>query len=51
MGSLRILKPQRASNLPALRFVSLFVILGRSSRESVKGQLRLTRNLKISEKE
>jgi hypothetical protein len=51
MGSLRILKPRRASNLPALRFVFLFAILGRPSRKSVKGQLRLTRNLKISEKE
>jgi hypothetical protein len=51
MGALLILKPRRASNLPALRFVFLFAILGRSSRKSVKGQLRLTCNLKISEKE
>lgn len=51
MGSLQILKPRRAGDLPALRFVFLFVILGRPSRKSVKGQSRLTHNLKISEKE
>jgi len=51
MGSLRILKSRRASNLPALRFVFLFAILGRPSRKSFKGQLRLTHNLKINEKE
>src|SRR6476660_1100095 len=50
-GPWRILKPRWASDLPPLRFVSLFVILGRPLRESVKGQLRLTRNLKIGEKE
>jgi hypothetical protein len=51
MGALLILKPRPGSHLPALRFVSLFVILGRPLRELVKGQLRLTRNLKIGEKE
>ena len=51
MGPWRILKPRRASDLPALRFVSLFVILGRALRKLVKGELRLTRNLKISDKE
>ena len=51
MGPWRILKPRRASDLPALRFVSLFVILGRPLRKLVKGELRLTRNLKISDKE
>jgi len=51
MGPGRILKPPWASDLPALRFVSLFVILGRPLRKLVKGELHLTRNLKISEKE
>jgi hypothetical protein len=45
------LKPRRAGDLPTLRFVFLFAILGRPSRKSVKGQLRLTHNLKISGKE
>jgi len=51
MGPWRILKPRRASDLPALRFVFLFAILRRPSRKSVKDQLRLTRNPKIGEKE
>jgi len=51
MGPWRILKPRWASDLPTLRFVFLFVILGRALRKSVKGELRLTRNLKMSEKE
>jgi len=50
MGSLRILKARRASNLPALRFIVLFAILGGPSRKSVKGQLQLTRNVKITAK-
>jgi len=45
------LKPSWVCDLPALRFVFLFVIPGRPSRKSVKGQLRLTHNLKINEKE
>jgi hypothetical protein len=51
MGSLEILKPRRVCDLRALRFVFLFAILGRPSRKSVKGQLQLTHNLKISEEE
>ena len=51
MGSLQILKPRRACDLRALRFVFLFVILGKPLRKSVKDQLQLTHNVKISEKE
>ncbi|HEY2680763.1 MAG TPA: hypothetical protein VGI59_05525 [Candidatus Udaeobacter sp.] len=51
MGPWRILKPQRSGDLLALRFVFAFAILGRPLRKSVKGELRLTRNLKISEEE
>jgi hypothetical protein len=51
MGPWRILKPREASDLPALRFVFLFTILARPWRKSVKGELRLARNLKISQKE
>jgi len=46
MGFLQILKAGLGCDLPALRFVFLFVILGRPSRKSVKGQLRLTHNFK-----
>jgi len=49
MGYLQILNPRRACNVRALRFAFLFAILGRPSRKSVKGQLRLTHNLKIRE--
>jgi hypothetical protein len=50
VGSSQILK-SRARDLPALRFVFLFVILGKPLRKSVKDQLQLTHNVKISEKE
>jgi len=51
MGSLQILKPRPGCDLRPLRFVSLFAIFGTLSRKLVKGQLRVTHNPKISEKE
>jgi hypothetical protein len=51
MGPWQILKPPRACDLRALRFVSLFAIFGRPSGKLVKDQLQLTHNLKISDKE
>jgi len=50
-GSLQILKSRRCCDLPALRFVFLFAILGNTVRKSVKGQLSLIHNPKLSEKE
>jgi len=51
MGSLQTLKSRRCCDLPALRFVFLFAILGNTVRKSVKGQLSLIHNPKLSEKE
>jgi len=51
MGSLEILNPLFSCDPRALRFELLLLILGTPSRKLVKGQLRVTHNLKISEKE
>src|SRR5262245_38252291 len=50
VGFLQTLKPWRVGDLPALRFVFLFVIFGKPLRKLLKDQLQLTHNVKIKRK-